>query len=232
MATTHEKQELVDDIKRPIRYYRIRLIGYGGEIVYGRSSKAEYEFWQTEEAKQLVGYNPDEDLSDPIQIYMWEKDEVPERFEHIPKEFKREGEWYDQDDIEHMSGVSPNSCYVKINEVDSLQYCADDIETVVDGASWYDEFYEDNDIDLVVEESEAFNESYLFYGYSSEKGQFFEGTFESKGRIDFSKLKFYMMTFPSDEEMIYMVEYDGEEIGNDGAETNGKGLYIELQDVS
>ena len=232
MATTDEKQELVDDIKRPIRYYRIRLYGYGGELVYGRSSKAEQEFWKSEEAKQLVSYNPDEDLSDPIQIYMWEKDENPERFENIPNEFKREGEWYDQDEIEHLSGVAPEACYVEITEVVSEEYNAEEIETVVDSESWYDEFYDKHDVDMIIEESAAFDESYLFYGYSSEKGEFFDGVFETKGRIDFSALKFYMMEFPSGEEMIYMVEYNGKEIENDGGDTNGKGLYIELQDLS
>lgn len=232
MATTDEKQELVEDIKRPIRYYRIRLWGYGGELVYGRSSKEEYEFWNSDYAKDLVGYDPNETISSPVQIYMWEKDGDPERFENVPDEFKREGEWFEQDDIEHMSGVEPGSCYIEITEVDSNEYSANEIETVVDDASWYEGFYEDNDIDLVVEESAAFDEPYLFYGYSAEKGQFYEGTFESKGRIDFSKLKFYMMEFPSGEEMIYIIEYDGEEIDNEGLESNQKGLYIEIQDLS
>jgi len=232
MATINEKQELVEDIKRPIRYYRIKLAGYGGELVYGRSSKAEQEFWNSDEAKELVGYNLDEDISDPIQIYMWEKDEEPERFEHIPKEFQREGEWYEQDDVDHMSGVAPEACYVEITEVESFDYKAEEITTVVDSESWYDEFYDKHNIDMVVEESAAFNESHLFYGYSSEKGVFFDGIFETKGRIDFSALKFYMMEFPSGEEMIYMIEYNGEEVENDGIDTSGKGLYIELQDLS
>ena len=232
MATLSQKQELVEDIKRPIRYYRIRLIGYGGELVYGRSCKDEYDFWQTEEAKQFVGYNPEEDVSEPVQIYMWEKDEDPQRFENIPEEFKREGEWYEQDDIDHITGISPEACYVEITEVDSYNYNANELETVLDKLHWYDEFVDDYQADIIVEESPAFDESFVFCGYSLEKGQFYDGVFETAGRIDLSKLKFYMSEFPNGEELIYMVEYNGEEIENDGGDTSGKALYIELQDLS
>ena len=45
MATSEEKQELLEDIKRPVRHYRIMLWGYGGENSYIRLTKEQYEYW-------------------------------------------------------------------------------------------------------------------------------------------------------------------------------------------
>ena len=34
MYTSEENKELVETIKKPIRYYRISLYGYGGELKF------------------------------------------------------------------------------------------------------------------------------------------------------------------------------------------------------
>jgi len=39
MATKKQKEELIEAIKRPDRYYHITIGGYGGETVYARISK-------------------------------------------------------------------------------------------------------------------------------------------------------------------------------------------------
>ena len=44
MATSEEKQELVEAIKGP-RFYRIMLNGYGGESAYMSISKEAHDFW-------------------------------------------------------------------------------------------------------------------------------------------------------------------------------------------
>ena len=59
--------------------------------------------------------------------------------------------------------------------------------------------------------------------YSSEKGSFFEGRLETTGEFDVKKLKFIINEYPNGEDVIDGIEYDGEDVDNDGGDTNGKG---------
>lgn len=229
MATSEEKQELIDDIKRPIRYYRIRLYGYGSEIVYGKSSKEEYEYWQDINARcNEMNLDPEEN-DNPFQVYMFEKEEKEDLYEFVPNHIKREGEWYEQDDCDHASGVATNACRVEIVEVESDEYGATEIETIVGGEEFYDTFYDAYEPEIVIGDSEAYDHEYVFFGLSAEKGVFFDGIIETQGKIDISKLKFFGTEFPNGDDLIYDIEYDGSYIDNNGGDTNGKGLYIEIQ---
>ena len=49
MATNTEHNELIEVIKRPIRYYRITLVGYGGESAYIELTKTQYDYWETKD---------------------------------------------------------------------------------------------------------------------------------------------------------------------------------------
>jgi hypothetical protein len=60
--------------------------------------------------------------------------------------------------------------------------------------------------------------------YSSEKGSFFEGLLETVGDFDLKKLKVYTTEYLNGEDIITSVEYNGEEVYNDGSETMGKGF--------
>jgi len=61
---------------------------------------------------------------------------------------------------------------------------------------------------------------------SSEKGTFFETVIESDIEFDETKLQFAVAEAPNGEDLIYGVYYNGEEIYNDGGDTNGKGYYV------
>ena len=58
---------------------------------------------------------------------------------------------------------------------------------------------------------------------SSEKGSFFEGGLETIGEFDIKKLKFIINEYPNGEDIIDGIEYNGIDVENDGADTNGKG---------
>ena len=59
--------------------------------------------------------------------------------------------------------------------------------------------------------------------FSSEKGTFFDGTIETTGDFDVKKLKIQINEYPNGEDIIDGVTYDGEEVDNEGGDTNGKG---------
>jgi len=64
--------------------------------------------------------------------------------------------------------------------------------------------------------------------YSAEKGTFFEGILTTPGLIDLQKFKFVIDESLNGEDTLWYVEYDGEEISNDGGDTNGKGYYADI----
>lgn len=224
MYSNEENKELIKDIKTPIRTYRITVWGYGGEVAYGKSSKEEYEYWKSQQAKEDTNVSEDEDHENTFSNYMFEKDIEDAVFPNVPAEFQREGEWYDQGDIEHCTGVDISSANIEIVEVTE----EDSSETITLD---YDTIFE-NEINVMAKESDAFDHEYVFYGMSVEKGTFFEGTIEIPGKIDLSKLELHTVEFPNGDEIIYDIYYNEEIIDNYGLDTNGKDMLIEIQKLS
>ena len=226
MATSEQNKELIDDIKRPIRYYRLRVWGYGGEIVYGKSSKEEFDYWNSEQAR-LDCRVEEEDTSgsETLSIYMFEKEDDSERFEKVPEQFRRVGDWYEQDDIEHSSGVEWQTAFLELVELAELDHNAEVIATIADGDA-ISNFVDETKGEYIVGDIDV--QPYMFYGMSEEKGEFISALFEVNGRIDLSKLKFIGTEFPNGSELVHSVLYDEVYLDDDGPNTNGKGLYIEI----
>jgi hypothetical protein len=225
MATSEEKQDLVDTIKRPIRHYRIRLWGYGGEVSYGKSSKEEFAYWETDIEARRAEFNIPDDES-PFNRYMMDKDDIG-GYETVPSTILREGEWYDQADVDHGYGVAYESANIDIVEVEDDEYNAEEIDTVHQGV--LDEFIDQYDASVVVGESEAVEQEYCFYAMDIQKGTFFDGILTVNGKIDLSKLKFECTEYPNGDTLVNHVFYEQDEIDNSaGADTNSKALYIEL----
>lgn len=230
MATNEEKHNLIDTIKRPIRHYRIRLLGYGAEYVWGESTQEEYSFWQnTENCYKEMDLDPDEHAN-PFEVYMFEKNDTD--FDFVPEAIRREGDWYDQDDIEHINGPTFDSAFIEIVELDTEDYNSDEIETIVDNTELYN-FVEDKEIENVWGEVEV--KDYMFEAVSSSKGCFFEGRLTTNGKIDLTKLQFDITEAPNGDEIVVGINYKlnnddqiGEPIDNDGGDTREKGFYVSI----
>ena len=235
MATTEEKQELVEAIKGP-RFYNIQLSGYGGESAYMTISKEAHDFWQP-----VCDDHGDYDLS----TYMnsdGEEDDEYDNIESVPPEaqflhdntdddnYKRP--WYESHtEFEHSYGVEWNSAYIVVDEVDSMEYSASHVADVIEGENLQDmlnELDEASDYELEpVDMGEAYDvpdgTEYIAQLYSSEKGNFFDGVIETTGDFDPKKLKVYTLEYLNGEDTVTSIEYDGVEIDNNGGDTNGKG---------
>ena len=234
MATSEEKQETVDMLKGP-RYYRIQINGYGGEAAYINLSKEAYEFW-----KPIVEEHGDHDLVN----YMVEAENDDYNFEDIDSvpaeaQFMTDDEytypWYEApNEYVHQYGVEYSSSYLNVTEVDSDEYNGNDIAIVVEGENlqeYLDGIMEANDYEFdLVESDEDFGDEgdYCVQFYSSEKGQFFDGVIETHGDFDPRKLKIVYTEYPSGDDVVTTVEYDGVEVDNDGGDTNGKGYSAHL----
>jgi len=233
MATSEEKQETIDALKGP-RYYRIQLNGYGGESAYMSISKEAHDFWKaqceehgdTDLVEYMVNATDEECGFNEIT-------EVPRGADFLYDEgevFHRP--WYESHtEFEHTYGVEFSSAYITVDEVASGDYDADIIREVVDRedlSDYLSKVDEENDYDIQLTEMTCCEEpdaQFIAQMYSSEKGCFFEGTIETTGEFDPTKLKIFTTEYLNGEDTVTSIEYDGVEIDNDGGDTNGKGYY-------
>ena len=216
----------VNVVMQPTRYWRIKLYGYGGEVVFGTSSKEEMEYWESDQAKLDTGCPDDEN---PFEYYIWEQDAENTNFTNIPEQFRREGGWYDQDDLAHETGVDYSAAYISIEELESADWESDAIREVIEDASLPD-FVTVNSV--TVDSDEFYPDvTHVFCGTSDEKGVFFSAVFETQGPLDLFKLSFKTIEFPNGYDLIESVSYDGADIANYNSDTDGKSMdigFIEL----
>ena len=233
MATSEEKQELVDALSGP-RFYRIQLWGYGGESAYININKEAYEFWSniTEEFgdSDLVTYMVSSEDGD---VEFDDIEEVPEDANFMYDEDGDARPWYEHhEEFCHQHGVEYGNARITVEEIDGNDYSSNFVAEVVDGeelASIINELEEESDYELELTdmgEYEPFGDGegdYVVQFYSSEKGTFFEGIIETVGDFDFKKLKVVINEYPNGEDVVDGLIYDGVDIDNQGGDTNGKG---------
>lgn len=252
MATSQEKQELVDALSGP-RYYHIMISGYGGESAYVNITKEAHDFW-----KEVTEENGDNDL---VMYSIAAEEWTTEQFKNgeaeiefdavtvsdIPREalflHDEDGEagrpWYDASgEFEHIWGVSSESARVYVEEVDSDEYNAKYIADVINGEDLNDLInrvgeetdweVELTDVGEVAPTKYPEKGSYIFQMYSSEKGTFFEGWVETVGDFDVKKFRVHIDEAPNGEDTVFGVYYNGEEVDNSGGDTNGKGYYASV----
>ena len=230
MATTEEKTELVETLKGP-RYYRIQLWGYGGESAYLGLTKEQYNYWK----------DRDELAEDDDVLLDYMLDEDREQFDNVPLEMDFMMEvgnvfsWHDAPgELEHQYGVDYHNARITVTEISSEDYNAESIEDVVDGedlSAWVDTLQEEDDYatELVEMSTSGYEEwaaPYILQFYSSEKGTFFEGIISTTGKFDPKKLKIFTNEYANGDDTIENIQYNGEEIDNQGGDTSGKGYSV------
>jgi hypothetical protein len=208
MATKKQKEELMEILKFTPCTYKITMWGYGGEYIMGTVDRKIYDYFKQ---RRL-------DLSD----FAWDHDYAEEN--NIPEEMWPfpPGSWYECDDMGHVHGVDRNSGTLQIEDENGetiLERSLEDIDGCDIGLCCGDEVWIDSKDPGTV----------VFLGSSSEKGTFFEGEIQLKAPFDQEKLMICYDEFDGND-VVTSVEYDGEEIENWGANTNGKssdfGFYI------
>jgi hypothetical protein len=241
MATTEEKVELVETLKGP-RFYRIRMYGYGGESAYINISKAAHDFWNAHNEaygdSDFVNYMV---TDDPEEYEFEDLEGVPEVadflrcYDNLEDTFKTQ--WYEAEgEFLHQMGVEYGSARIEVEEVSSNDYMAETVATIIDGenvSELNDRVGEETEWETEITdfgEPDEFSEQgdYVAQMYSSEKGTFFEGRFETVGEFDPKKLKFVINEYPNGEDIIDSVLYNDVDIENDGGDTNGKGYYASV----
>lgn len=256
MATN---EELIEVIKNPDRYYHISINGYGGETTYARISYNAYQYWAAQEDSELESYmsspesyveedNPNLPLEanflyDPKDDYYNEWYETPQELEHcygvdIDNSWicieERDGDSYDS---LHIADITDSASVDTLKYIEEHNIEKDESEFDLEQALYPNGHYEENDKDGEEGEPKPLDdgtvpEPYVFYGMSSEKGNFFDGVVHVTDGSKFNpkKLKISVVAQPNGDTIITEVEYNGEAIDNNGGDTTGKGYYASVWD--
>lgn len=186
--------------------YTIRISGYGGEVVLGKITQEQYDYWVDKEEELETHslwdpYESDESMETPNPIT---DDESPLFL----------GYWHENDDIEHTNGADADNLYVVVENEDGNEiWTTDDIE-----------------LDHITRvEKDDLEPGYYLTAFSAEKGEFFYGEFETE-KFNHKKLKFHA-TRIMDDVIVDTVMYGEESIDNEGGDTRGKSQGIELFEI-
>ena len=246
MATLKEKENLIEAFKGPF-FYRVRLWGYGAETSYMKLSKEAHDFWKahTEENgdNDVVNYiiNAEdinaEDIAQQEDYDDLDPAAIPSEalFMHDPEDGVGSTYYEPLDQFDATYNIALDAAYLTIEKVSSEEYNADVLEETIEHED-LNEFLSrvgeesDWEHDGYVEGHEFGNKyppkgQHICQFQSHEKGTFFEAVIETSLPFDQNLLKFATEEAPDGEDLVYAVEYDGEEIDNDGGDTNGKGYY-------
>lgn len=212
MATQAEKQQLIDTLKFTPCTYTISMWGYGGEKVMGTVSREVYDYCMANQVDlQDIAWN-----SDAAEEMELDEDLLP-----FPP-----GSWYECDDMAHTNGVSRTAGTLQITDENGETVFEKSLDDIVGGGC-------DGEPDW-----SCFDEAWIgskpagtvvFIGTSNEKGTFFEGEIKLTAPFDITKLTLQYDEIDG-EELVNCVEYDGEDIDNNGGSTDGKssdfGMYV------
>lgn len=199
--TGHTNEELLEVLKFTPRTYKIQIWGYGGEYVMGTVDRKIYDYFRSRRLS----------VSDFAWDYNYaEENNIPEdMWPFVP------GSWYECEDMGHVYGVDRNSGTLQIyDENDELVYQRqlEDIDGTDIQLQCNDEIWVDSQAPGTV----------VFFGYSSDKGTFFEGELELGAPFDPEELMLKYDEIDANE-IVTGVEYQGIDIDNNGGDTTGKG---------
>lgn len=197
-----EHEKLLETLKFTPREYTVRLWGYGGEHVMGTVDRKVYDYFRKHRLS--------------VPDCAWGSDD-PVNYEELPEDMMpfTPGSYYDCSDVGQAYGVNMNAGTLQVEDengkvvyersLDSLDGC--DVQLSTDEEVWID--------------SQPPG-TVVFYGYTSDKGEFFEGKINLQTPFDPEKLQLSICDIDS-EEIVTSVYYDDEEVENYGGNTNGKG---------
>ncbi len=200
-----EQQKLIEVLKFTPRTYKISMWGYGGERVMGTVDKTIWDYCNDNQV-------------DLQEIAWGDEDTVEEMGLDIDMLPFPPGQWYECDDMGHISGVSRNAGTLQIEDENGNTIFEKSLDDITGGGC-------DGEPDWCCDDEvwagSKSKDTVVFIGVSNEKGTFFEADLELKAPFDITKLELHYDEFDG-EEIVTGIVYDGEDIDNWGGSTDGK----------
>jgi hypothetical protein len=218
-----KKEQLIDRIKHGIKKFSFSIQRYGGETVMGTITPYQYHYWK----------NREQELTDYVMGFDRETYET----EHNIPEEARMRNWYDINDVAHVTGAPVESAnYLHIDESD--QNGAPILNANGSYKMWEPiELSSDNihklGIELVdaecidVDHPSLVNE-YYFHGSTSNKGGWTtESPINIDGDLDLKKLKIHYKQIEGSD-IAYAISYgDGEPLSlQEDSSGNSQQCYV------
>jgi hypothetical protein len=205
-SSIEDQEKLISILKFTPRTYRVSIWGYGGEYVMGTVSREIYDYFRH---RRL-------DLNE----YAWDSDYAETH--NIPEDMQpfMAGSWHECDDLGHTHGCDMDSGTLQIEDENfntvferGLEDCdgGDDSPGLSCGEETWIEMAADGTV--------------VFLGSSNDKGTFFEGEIALSQPFEIEKLLINYEDFDG-QEVVASLQYDGEDIDNNGGSTNGKGSQM------
>ena len=202
MATTEQKEELMQTLKFTPRKYHVDVWGYGGEVYYGAVERKIYDFFKEKEID--------------IEQYAGSWDE--EMWEDIPNDMRPfdPGSPYDVGGVHESGATVDETSYITVYDENKEQVWQSSLNPTTLATNGvrldcYGEFKVDEHPEGTV----------VFWGAQGEKGLFFGNDFELTAPFDPKKLRLTYIDVDG-WELSYSVEYDGVEIDGYDYDTSGK----------
>jgi hypothetical protein len=207
MATKKEKEQLIEVLKFTPITVKVEMSGYGGEVVMGTVDRKIYDYFV------------DNDIDVEEHVSDWDNElEIPEEYN-----FAGEGQWYDNDNIAHESGVEMDgACVITFtDESDNVIWehnlSIEDLKNSQVNVECFSRDYVDDQ-----EPGKA-----VFFGQQFEKGLFFGGEFVLRSPFDPKKLTIRYCDVEGFN-VCSLLEYDNEELSSDDYSTTGKSCHYSL----
>jgi hypothetical protein len=210
-----------------MKYYQIDVSGYGGEVVYGKLTKEQYEFWE------------DKDESDIINHAFWDPYDEDNEENIVSDENSPHfiGYWHDKEEIVHLNGTTMQNCWITITECGGPEWNDETLEEIVEQVD-LDKFIETNrnNVEQEVIDLDDYatddGHNYIFYGMSIEKGQFHLSVVELPDDevFDPSKIIFHATELDNGDNIVEVVSYGDYELNNMGGDSTGKGYSTSVYD--
>ena len=194
-----EQEKLIATLKFTPRSYNVSMWGYGGEVVMGTISREIYDYFK------------DNRLS--VSDFAWDYDYAEAK--GIPEDMWpfTPGSWHECDDICHTNGVSRNAGHIQVDDENGNEILNRELDSI-DGT----------DIELSINDEYwpgSVGDGVVFIGRSNEKGTFFEAELPLTAPFEQEKLTL-VYDEVENEDIAHQVMYDGEDLDNNGASTDGK----------
>ena len=204
-VSSRKKKELVKAIKNPNRYFKLDFGRYGGEVAMGEITKAQYDYWSEKGHDEFSDY-----MSQlGFDMLVANKD--------IPKEAQFDREFYEYEDICHMSGPElASSQTMTITECDKDGHSMQDDEGnfLQDKVIDVDDFEKHKIETLCLGDhdsgSESCKDKYFMFGQYFNKGTWYTEeiiTTDHRG-LDLKKIKINYENADGFK-VFYDVQYDG-----------------------
>jgi len=214
MASTLEKQELIEDIESPTKKYMITLSGDFQEVVYGSSCDQEYQYWRSPEAKAALGYNSD--AEDVFSIYMFEKDD--KKFPEVPATFRRRrsSEWYEMGSIDHVSGFDLKKSRIQIHQLKGStnikRATLKDVKReVLPECDFYNDFLLGHDVKGCLEKSKIDHYDYVYNAQLTHHSEVSYMFLELNRTIDLDKFEIDGVHFTNEHSLMLDLSYNDDD---------------------